>query len=145
MDKLTFKPRGVLPALVTPFTAEEAIDEAALRALVRYVLPHVNGLVPCGTTGEFVYLTADEQRQVIEIVVDEVAGRVPVVAGASAPSTRQAIQLARAAQAAGASACLVVTPFFLHPSDKGIYQHFYKVASAVDIPIILYNLSLIHI
>ena len=140
MDKLTFKPRGVLPALVTPFTAEEAIDEAALRALVRYVLPHVNGLVPCGTTGEFVYLTADEQRQVIEIVVDEVAGRVPVVAGASAPSTRQAIQLARAAQAAGASACLVVTPFFLHPSDKGIYQHFYKVASAVDIPIILYNI-----
>ena len=136
----TFQPRGVLPALVTPFTRGEAVDETALRALVRHVLPHVDGVVPCGTTGEFIYLTPDEQKQVIEIVVDEVAGRVPIVAGAGAPSTRQAVQLARAAQAAGASACLVVTPYFLHPSDKGIYQHFYEVASAVDIPIVLYNI-----
>jgi 4-hydroxy-tetrahydrodipicolinate synthase len=135
-----FQARGVLPALVTPFTKDEEIDEAALRALVRHVLPHVDGIVPCGTTGEFVYLTPDEQRQVIEIVVEEVAGRVPVVAGASAPSTREAAQLARAAQAVGASACLVVTPFFLHPSEKGIYQHFHEVASAVDIPVILYNI-----
>jgi 4-hydroxy-tetrahydrodipicolinate synthase len=135
-----FVPRGVLPALVTPFTADEAVDEAALRALVRHVLPHVNGMVPCGTTGEFVYLTADEQRQIIEIVVDEVAGRVPVVAGTGAASTRLAVQLAQQAQKAGASACLVVTPFFLHPSDKGIYQHFYEIARSVDIPIILYNI-----
>jgi hypothetical protein len=69
----TFTPRGVLPALVTPFTADEEVDEAALRALVRHVLPHVDGLVPCGTTGEFIYLTPDEQRRVIEIVVDEVS------------------------------------------------------------------------
>jgi len=140
VKNLAFQARGVLPALVTPFTADEAIDEPGLRGLVQYVLPHVDGLVPCGTTGEFIYLTADEQRQVIEIVIDEVAGRVPVVAGACAPSTRQAVQLARAAQEAGASGCLVVTPYFLHPSDKGIYQHFYEVASAVDIPIILYNI-----
>ncbi len=135
-----YQPRGVMPALVTPFTQEEEVDEAALRGLVRHVLPHVDGMVPCGTTGEFIYLTPDEQRQVIEIVVDEVAGRVPVVAGASAPSTREAMLLARAAQEAGASACLVVTPFFLHPSDKGLYQHFYEVSSSVDIPIILYNI-----
>ncbi len=135
-----FIPRGVMPALVTPFAADESVDEAALRALVRHVLPHVDGMVPCGTTGEFVYLTPDEQRRVIEIVVDEVAGRVPVVAGTGAPSTRLAVQLARQAQQAGASACLVVTPFFLHPSDKGIYQHFYEVARAVDIPVILYNI-----
>jgi len=140
MNKGGFKPRGVLPALVTPFTKDEAVDEARLRALVQHVLPHVNGLVPCGTTGEFVYLTPDEQRHIIEIVVDEAAGRVPVVAGAGAPSTRQAIQLARAAQQAGADACLVVTPFFLHPSDKGIYQHFYTLATSVDLPIILYNI-----
>ena len=135
MKTKTFTPRGVLPALVTPFTADEEVDEAALRALVRHVLPHVDGVVPCGTTGEFIYLTPDEQRRVIEIVVDEVSrgevsgavsskvvrGRVPVIAGTGAASTREAVQLARAAQKAGASACLVVTPFFLHPSDKGIY------------------------
>ena len=140
MKNPLFAPRGVLPALVTPFSADETVDEAGLRALVRHVLPHVDGLVPCGTTGEFIYLTPDEQRRVIEIVVDEAAGRVPVVAGTGAPSTRQAVQLARAAQQAGASACLVVTPFFLHPSDKGVYQHFYEVAKAVDIPVILYNI-----
>ena len=140
MKSAPFKPHGVLPALVTPLTADETVDEKALRALVRHVLPHVDGVVPCGTTGEFVYLTPDEQRQIIEIVVDEVAGRVPVVAGTGAPSTRQVIQLARAAQKAGASACLVVTPYFLHPSDKGIYQHFSAVAHAVDIPIIMYNI-----
>jgi 4-hydroxy-tetrahydrodipicolinate synthase len=140
VKNVKFVPRGVMPALVTPFTADEAVDEAGLRALVRHVLPHVNGMVPCGTTGEFVYLTPDEQRQIIEIVVDEVAGRVPVVAGTGAASTRLAVQLAQQAQKAGASACLVVTPFFLHPSDKGIYQHFYEIAHAVDIPIILYNI-----
>ncbi len=136
----TFKPQGVSPALVTPFTKDEELDEAALRALVRFVLPHVDGVVPCGTTGEFIYLTPEEQRQVIEIVVDEVDGRVPVIAGTSAASTREAVQLAQTAQGAGADACLVVTPFFLHPSDKGIYQHFFEVARAVDLPIILYNI-----
>jgi len=140
LTRPVFQPRRVLPALVTPFTAGGEIDDDALRRLVRHVLPHVDGLVPCGTTGEFIYLTPDEQRQVIETVVDEAGGRVPVVAGAGAPSTRQVIQLALAAQEAGASACLVVTPFFLHPSDKGIYQHFYEVARAVDIPLIMYNI-----
>lgn len=140
MKNVAFKPRGVMPALVTPFTADEEVDEAGLRALVRHVLPHVDGVVPCGTTGEFVYLTPQEQRRIIEVVVDEVAGRVPVIAGTGAASTRQAVQLARAAQQAGANACLVVTPFFLHPADKGIYQHFYEIANAVDLPIIMYNI-----
>lgn len=140
MVQRSFKPHGVSPALVTPFTKDEEVDEAALRALLQFVLPHVDGVVPCGTTGEFIYLTPDEHRKVIEIVVDEVAGRVPVIAGAGAASTGQAIQLARAAQDAGADACLVVTPYFLHPSDKGIYQHFYELAKAVDLPIILYNI-----
>ena len=140
MKSEAYQPRGVLPALVTPFTAEEEVDEAALRALVRHVLPHVDGVVPCGTTGEFNYLTPEEQRRVIEIVVDEVAGRVPVVAGTGAPSTKEAVELARTAQEAGATACLVVTPFFLHPSDKGIYQHFAELARAVDIPVLLYNI-----
>lgn len=133
--------RGVFPALVTPFTKEdERIDEEALRNLVRHVLPHVDGLVPAGTTGEFVYLSPEEHRRVVEIVIDEAAGRVPVIAGTGAASTRQAITLAQMAQEVGAKACLVVAPYFLHPSDKGIYQHFYEVAKAVDLPLILYNI-----
>jgi len=135
-----FSPHGVLPALVTPFTKNEELDEAALRRLVRFCMPHVDGFVPCGTTGEFVYMTPEERQRVLELVLDEVGGEKPVIAGTGAASTREAIELARGAQEAGASACLVVTPYFLHPSDKGVYQHFYEIAESVDIPIILYNI-----
>jgi len=135
-----FLPRGVFPALVTPFTKEGELDEAALRRLVRFCLPHVDGFVPCGTTGEFVYMSPDERQRVLEVVLDEVGGAKPVIAGTGAAGTREAIELASAAKEAGASACLVVTPYFLHPSDKGVYQHFYEIAKAVDIPIILYNI-----
>ncbi|MCR4406033.1 MAG: 4-hydroxy-tetrahydrodipicolinate synthase [Anaerolineae bacterium] len=131
--------KGVFPALVTPFDKEENVDEAAFRHLIRHVLPHVDGLVPCGTTGEFPYLTREEQKRLVEIAVEEASGK-PVIAGAGAPSTRQAIELARDAKEAGATACLIVTPYFLHPSDKGVYQHFYEIARAVDIPILLYNI-----
>ena len=132
--------KGVFPALVTPFTKEGELDEAALRKLVRFCLPHVDGFVPCGTTGEFVYMSPDERQRVLEVVLDEVGGAKPVIAGTGAAGTREAIELASAAKEAGASACLVVTPYFLHPSDKGVYQHFYEIAKAVDIPIILYNI-----
>jgi len=131
--------KGVFPALVTPFDKEENVDEAAFRNLIRHVLPYVDGLVPCGTTGEFPYLTREEQKRLVEIAVEEAGGK-PVIAGAGAPSTRQAIELARDAKEAGATACLIVTPYFLHPSDKGVYQHFYEIARAVDIPILLYNI-----
>ncbi|MDY7040625.1 MAG: 4-hydroxy-tetrahydrodipicolinate synthase [Chloroflexota bacterium] len=131
--------KGIFPALVTPFDKEENVDEAAFRNLIRYVLPHVDGLVPCGTTGEFPYLTREEQKRLVEIAVEEAGGKT-VIAGAGAPSTRQAIELARDAKGAGATACLIVTPYFLHPADKGVYQHFYEIARAVDIPIILYNI-----
>ena len=132
--------KGVFPPLVTPFDKEEKLYEKALRNLVNYVIDDVNGLVPCGTTGEFPYLSLEEQKRVIEIVVEEVRGRKPVIAGTGAPGTYQVINLAENAKEAGADACLVVTPYFLHPSPKGIYQHFYEVAKAVDIPIIMYNI-----
>jgi len=135
-----YRPGGVNPALVTPFTRDDEIDEEALRNLLRFVLPHVDGVVPCGTTGEFVNLSHGERRQVLEICIDEVGDQIPVIAGTGAASTREAIQLARHAQEAGATACLVVTPYYLHPSDKGIYQHFFEVARSVDLPIILYNI-----
>ncbi|MCK4316048.1 MAG: dihydrodipicolinate synthase family protein, partial [Anaerolineae bacterium] len=73
--------RGIFPALVTPFTADDKLDEAAYRELIRFVLPHVNGLVPCGTTGEFSYMTMEERKRATEVCLDEVNGRVPVVVG----------------------------------------------------------------
>jgi 4-hydroxy-tetrahydrodipicolinate synthase len=136
--KLPFAP-GVFPALVTPFGRDDGVDESAFRGLIRHVINDVDGLVPCGTTGEFPYLSVEEQKRLVEIAVEESQGK-PVIAGTGAPSTRQAIELARNAKEAGASACLVVTPYFLHPSDKGVYQHFYEIAKAVDIPILLYNI-----
>lgn len=140
MQHHEFRPGGVNPALITPFTRDDGVDEEALRNLLRFVRPHVDGVVPCGTTGEFVYLSHDERRRVLEICIDEVAGEIPVIAGTGAASTRESIELGRHAVEAGATACLVVTPYYLHPSDKGIFQHFYEVAKAVDLPIILYNI-----
>jgi len=125
---------------VTPFGKDQSIDEQAYRRLIRHVIADVDGLVPCGTTGEFNYLTPDESRRLIQIAVEECRGK-PVIAGTGAAGTRLTIELSRDAQEAGASACLIVTPFFLHPSDKGIYQHFCSVARALpDLPIILYNI-----
>jgi 4-hydroxy-tetrahydrodipicolinate synthase len=140
MKSTSYRPGGVNPALVTPFTRDDGIDEEALRELLRFVRPHVDGVVPCGTTGEFVYMSHPERRRALEICVDEVGGEMSIIAGTGAPSTREAIELARHAEEVGATACLVVTPYYLHPSDKGVYQHFYEVAKAIELPVILYNI-----
>jgi len=132
--------KGVFPALVTPFDREsEAVDDEAYRRLIRHALPDVDGIVTSGTTGEFPYLTREEQRRLVEIGVEEAEGK-PVVAGCGASSTQEALALAGDAREAGASAALIVTPYFLHPSDKGVYQHFYDIAVGVELPIILYNI-----
>jgi 4-hydroxy-tetrahydrodipicolinate synthase len=130
----------VNPALVTPFGKDQAIDEHAFRDLIRHVIDHVDGLVPCGTTGEFNYLTPEENKRLVQIAVEESAGK-PVIAGTGAAGTKLAMDLTTNAQEAGATACLIVCPYFLHPSDKGIYQHYYTIArSHPDMPIILYNI-----
>jgi len=137
-----FRPEGIMPALVTPFTDDgKNIDEERLRVLVsRCVELGVHGVVPCGTTGEFVNLTADEKKRVIKIVIDEVNGKVPVVAGTGASGTREAVEMTRYAKDAGATAALIVTPYYLKPADRGIYEHYDTIASQVDLPIILYNI-----
>ena len=137
-----FKPEGILPALVTPFTDDgKAIDEERLRTLVSHCLElGVHGVVPCGTTGELVNMTTEEKRRVIKIVIDEVNGRVPVIAGTGASGTDQTVEMTRYAKDAGATAALIVTPFYLKPADRGIYEHYYTIANEVDIPIILYNI-----
>ena len=131
--------KGIFPALVTPFVHDEAIDEAAFRSLIRHVLPDVNGLVPVGTTGEFVYMSMEEKRRAIEITLDEAAGRVPVVAGTGCPSTRETVALTQFAKDAGARAALVVAPYYLKPAYNEVYEH-YEAVNDVGLPIILYNI-----
>ena len=137
-----FKPEGILPALVTPFTDDgKTVDEERLRALVRHCIElGVHGVVPCGTTGEFVNLTLEEKKRVIKVVIDEVNGRVPVIAGTGASGTYEALEMTKYAKDAGADAALIVTPFYLKPADRGIYEHYNTIASQVDLPIILYNI-----
>jgi 4-hydroxy-tetrahydrodipicolinate synthase len=137
-----YKPEGILPALVTPFTDDgKAVDEQRLRTLVDHCIElGVHGVVPCGTTGEFVNLSDEEKKRVIKIVVDEVNGRVPVIAGTGASGTDEAVEMTEYAKDVGATAALVVTPFYLKPADRGIYEHYYTIANKVDLPIILYNI-----
>ncbi len=137
-----FKPKGIMPALVTPFTKDgKKVDEKQLRVLVSFCLKlGVDGVVPCGTTGEFVNMTTEEKKQVIDVVVDEVNGRVPVVAGTGASGTGQALEMTEYAKDAGATAALIVTPYYLKPSSRGIFEHYFTIASKLDFPIILYNI-----
>ncbi|WP_089176038.1 4-hydroxy-tetrahydrodipicolinate synthase [Bosea sp. AS-1] len=131
---------GSMPALVTPFKSGK-IDEAALRALVDWQIENGStGLVPVGTTGESPTLSHDEHKRVVEIVVAQAKGRVPVIAGAGSNNTTEAIDLAVHAEKAGADAVLVVTPYYNKPTQEGMYQHFKAVNDAIGIPIIIYNI-----
>jgi len=134
---------GVFTALVTPFTDEGALDEAALRRLVkRQIEGGVAGLVPCGTTGEAATMDPDEHQQVVRIAVEEArqASRpVKVVAGAGTNSTRKTIDLAKRCEAAGADALLIVTPYYNKPVPAGLLAHYRAVADAVGKPIVIYN------
>jgi 4-hydroxy-tetrahydrodipicolinate synthase len=133
---------GVLPALITPFTADgSAIDESALAALVdRLIAAGVGGLVPGGSTGEFTTLSHTERRTLVEVAVAAAAGRVPVVAGTGALSTRETVALSRHAQDAGAAAVMVVPPFYDALNWRELQAHYAAVADAIAIPIMYYNL-----
>jgi 4-hydroxy-tetrahydrodipicolinate synthase len=137
-----FKPEGIMPALVTPFTDDgKTVEEERLRMLVnRCIESGVHGVVPCGTTGEFTNLATEEKKRVIKVVVDEVNGKIPVIAGTGASGTREALEMTEYAKDVGADAALIVTPFYLKPADRGIYEHYSTIASKVDLPIILYNI-----
>lgn len=132
--------RGVGTALVTPFTGDGSVDTAALRRLLeRQIAGGVDMLIPCGTTGEAATLSAVEYESVVGITVDTVAGRVPVIAGASSNDTRRCIETARIAQRCGADAVLVVGPYYNKPTQEGFFQHFKAVAEAVPLPMVIYN------
>ncbi|WP_255683891.1 MULTISPECIES: 4-hydroxy-tetrahydrodipicolinate synthase [unclassified Xanthobacter] len=132
--------RGSFTALVTPFR-DGALDEKAFRAFVDWQIAEgTHGLVPVGTTGESPTLTHEEHNQVVAWTVEQAAGRVPVIAGAGSNNTAEAIALATHAQEVGASAVLVVTPYYNKPTQEGLYRHFKAIAEAVDLPIFIYNI-----
>src|SRR5919198_2832108 len=133
---------GVLPALITPFTEDgSAIDTQALAANVeRLIGAGVGGLVPGGSTGEFTTLTHAERRRLTEVTVASAAGRVPVVAGTGALSTRETVELSVHAEQAGAAAVMIVPPFYDALSWRELLAHYTAVADAIEIPIMYYNL-----
>jgi 4-hydroxy-tetrahydrodipicolinate synthase len=131
---------GCGTALATPFTAQGAVDERALRSFIDWQLDEgIDFLVPCGSTGEAATMSLEEHRRVVEITADQVRGRVPVVAGAGSNDTRKAIALSRDLREAGATHLLHVSPMYSKPPQRGIALHFRSIADAVDLPIVLYN------
>lgn len=132
---------GVLVALATPFAEDGSIDETRLREHVDYVVESgVHGVVPCGSTGEFVTMTTEERKRVVEIVLDQVGGRVAVVPGTGALATREAIELTTHAEEHGADSALVVAPFYETPTREDVIEYYGEIADAVSMPLTAYNL-----
>ena len=132
--------KGSLPALVTPFTPDGELDLPALEKLVEWhIAEGSHGLVPVGTTGESPTLGFDEHYRVIDVCIEAAAGRVPVIAGCGSNDTATAIRHMRHAQAAGASAALIVAPYYNRPTQEGMLAHFRALADASDLPIVVYN------
>jgi 4-hydroxy-tetrahydrodipicolinate synthase len=137
---MKFTPKGIHTAVVTPFTEDDAFDEAAFRSLLDpQIKAGASGLLVIGGSGEFVSLTPAERQRVVTVAVDHVAGRIPVTAGALAPGTREVQDTVRMAARAGADAVLVLPPFYIKASAPGIIEHFQRVAGTADIPIVAYN------
>ncbi|MBW2314259.1 MAG: 4-hydroxy-tetrahydrodipicolinate synthase [Deltaproteobacteria bacterium] len=133
---------GVHTALVTPFRdGDGSVDEAALRALVeRQVAAGVDGLVPCGSTGESATLSHAEHRRVVEVVVEAARGRVQVIAGTGSNNTREAIELTHHAKEAGADGALLISPYYNKPTQHGIVEHFSTIARECSFPLVVYNI-----
>src|SRR5271155_3952452 len=133
---------GCGTALVTPFRKDLTLDEDALRRLVRRQIDAgINFLVPCGTTGENPTLTRREHLRVVEITLEEANGKIPVVGGAGGYNTAEVIELAKEVAHLGVDAILSVAPYYNKPSQEGLYQHFKAISTAVNVPMIIYNLQ----
>ncbi|MFP4416592.1 MAG: 4-hydroxy-tetrahydrodipicolinate synthase [Fibrobacterota bacterium] len=134
------KLQGCFVAVVTPLDTNQQLDEAGLRRNVDFLIDNgVSGIVPCGTTGESATLSWEEHNKVVDIVIDQVKGRVTVVAGAGSNNTAESIEAARHAKEAGADAILCITPYYNKPTQEGLYQHYRAITTNVDIPIVVYN------
>ena len=132
--------QGTIVAIVTPFKNGK-VDEEGLRSLIEDQIAHgIDGIVPCGTTGESATLSHEEHEKVIEITIDAVKKRVPVIAGTGSNSTAEALRLTKHAYEVGADGVLMVCPYYNRPTQDGLFEHFKKIAESVSIPIILYNI-----
>ncbi|MEU9888698.1 dihydrodipicolinate synthase family protein [Sphaerisporangium sp. NPDC051011] len=139
-DVLTLE--GIIPAIATPFTeGGAAVDDDALRRLVQFEIESkVGGMIPCGSTGEFMHMTHEERKHVVEVVIDETAGRVPVIPHTAALTTKEAIELSKHAQDAGASAVMLIPPFYEPNIWPDLLGHYQAVSDAIEIPIMYYHM-----
>ncbi len=131
--------KGAIVAIVTPFK-DNRVDEEALKRLIEFQIENgTDAIVPCGTTGESATLSYEEHERVIDITIEAVGGRVPVIAGTGSNSTEEALKLTKYAEKAKADAALLITPYYNRPTQEGLYLHFKRIAESVSIPLILYN------
>jgi 4-hydroxy-tetrahydrodipicolinate synthase len=131
--------QDVYTAIITPFQNGK-VDEKKLEELVSYQIEAgVKGVVPCGTTGEYLFLTPEEKNRIIEVCANVCKGKAQVIAGTGAVSTEETISQTKLAQKAGATAALIISPWYVKPSQEGLYQHYKKISQNVDLPIIIYN------
>jgi 4-hydroxy-tetrahydrodipicolinate synthase len=138
---MTHELRGIIPAVVTPFTPDEQVDERAFRKVLNLLIDQgVHGLFPAGTGGEFSALTTDEKKRLMGISVEEARGRVFVMPNVGAITTAESVDLARHAEAVGCDAVSAVTPFFLKPSQDELFEHYRAICAAVKLPVLAYNI-----
>lgn len=131
--------KGAITAIVTPFR-NGAFDEEAYRELIEFQIQGgIHGIVPCGTTGESATLSHEEHKRVVEVCIDQVKKRVPVIAGTGSNSTREALDFTKHAEAAGADYALMITPYYNKPTQEGLYQHYKTISQETKIPIVVYN------
>ena len=134
------KLEGTIVAMVTPFTQDDGVDETGMRENINYLIDRgVEGVLAAGTTGESATITHDEQRKMMDIMVEEVDGRVKAIAGAGSNSSKEALGLVKYAENAGADAALVITPYYNKPQPHGLYEHYKMLSESTDIPIVVYN------
>jgi 4-hydroxy-tetrahydrodipicolinate synthase len=139
-NKVGFTPKGIIPAVITPLTAEEKFNEKAMRKLINYLIDGgVHGLFVTGTTGEFYGLTPEEKREILLVTMDETKGRVPVYAGTNGITTRESIMLTQMAEECKVDAVSVLTPMFVTPNQEQLFKHFKDIAKSTSLPVILYN------
>lgn len=135
-----FAPRGIIPAMVTPFDRQGKINKSAIQKLTNYLIEGgVHGLFPIGSQGEFYAMELEEKKRVLEIVMEEAHGKVPVYAGTGAITTRESIELTKMAEDICVDAVSIITPFFVRPSQEELYEHYLSIASNTNLPVILYG------
>lgn len=137
---MNFKPHGIIPPIITPFTSDGKFNEPVFRQMINHLIEEgVHGIFPLGTTGEFYAITNEEARRILTVTVEEAAGRVPVYAGANHITTRGTIELVKIAEEVGADAASILTPMFITQTQEEIYEFYASIAASTKLPIIIYN------